>query len=133
MSNGLPNTDLPIDITTDLGRLRVLLGDIEMDGETYAVFRDYELQAILTEGASVLRAASIAVRRLALEYSTAGQSIAVDDVRLDVTGRGPNLLAVAKSFSDEADADDERRGAGAFADVFEVASTGRFEPSWGAF
>lgn len=124
----------PLNAKTDVGRLRVELGDTSFEKLTphragfgdYAVFSDVELAAFL-EGAagSILRAAGRATRRLALEYSARGRSIRTEDMTLDVKNRGSDLLAVSKAYFAEADAEDER----ADGDFFETVGSDAGSPA----
>lgn len=138
----MPSGLFPPDPSTELGRLRILLGDVSYtEGEggqgEYAVFGDSELVAFLEEGnQKPLRAAAIATRRLALEYSAAGQSIRTDDIAIDLRSRGANLIEVAKSFQDEADNQDAYLGIGPSVrpgdgpDIFAVAPGRPLIPDW---
>lgn len=120
----------PLDPAAPLGRLRALLRDTEHQPLTpaepgfadYAEFSDMDLQAFLIEaGDNVLRAAGRATTSLALAYSAEGKSIKTDDLAIDLRSRGKDLLEVARSFMQDAAAED---AAGA-ADFFEIVSIGR--------
>lgn len=115
---------VPPDPTTEVGRLRILVGDVDAvvdpDGELgpttegeYTVFGDLQLAAFLFEGGNVLRGAALAIRRLAVEYSAAGQSIRTDDLQIDLRSRGRDLREVAESFSAEAAEWEDANGQGA--------------------
>ena len=105
----------PLDPTSSVGHLRALLGDTQYVDLTppvagqgsYAVFSDADLISYLSLAGNVtLRAAAIAIRRMALEYSSKGKSIKTDDLAIDLRSRGRDLLEVAKSFESAADAAD---------------------------
>lgn len=108
--------------------MRALIGDtdweplipVEPGVGNYAVYSDDTLEAYLLEGGSTLRAAALAITRLALEYAQSDKSIRTDDLSLDISRRGSTLLEVAKSFRDDADAEDAAR----FAEVFTIAPFG---------
>lgn len=114
----MPTGAIPPNPDTLIGRLRILLGDITYtSGEgsetgEYAVFGDSELQAFLEEGSTPLRAAAIATRRLALEYSASAQSIRTDDIAIDLRSRGKDLIEVARSFTESANIQDAAQGIG---------------------
>lgn len=123
----------PLDTSTDVGRLRVELGDTSFQAiqqrvgfGDYAVFSDVELASFLEgAGGSILRAAGRATRRLALEYSARGRSIRTEDQTLDVKSRGSDLLAVAKAYFAEADAEEARGDV----DFFEVVGSDAGSPA----
>lgn len=113
----MPNPGVaPLDSTTAVGQLRAILGDTSYVDLTppiagmgdYAVYSDADLVAALTLAkGSILRAAGQLTKRLALQYSAEGRSIKTDDLAIDVRSRGADLLKVAESFIDDADAEDE--------------------------
>jgi hypothetical protein len=120
----------PLDPDTKVGRLRALLRDTEYaplepaeDGfGDYKMFSDVDLEAYLIEGGdNVLRAAGRATTGLALMYSAKGKSIKTDDLAVDLRGRGADLLKVARSFMDDADAEDAAEAS----DYFNIVPTGR--------
>lgn len=122
----------PLDPTTDVGRLRALLADtafkplvppVSGQGD-YAIYSDADLIAYLALGAGdPLRSAAIATRRLALEYSAKGKSIRTDDLAVDLRSRGKDLLEVAKSFDEAAEAS----SASGASDYFNIVATGSAE------
>jgi len=128
----------PLDPDTPVGRLRALLRDTEyapLDPDEpgygdYEIFSDVDLEAFLIEThENVLRAAARATTSLALEYSSAGLSIKTDDLAVDLRTRGKDLLAVARSFVEDADAQDAAEAM----DFFEIVPTGKGVPgrTWG--
>lgn len=123
----------PLDPESSIGQLRVEVGDIAttpldpaVDGQaSYAVWSDNDLAASLARSkGSVTRAAGSLIRSLAIQYSAEGKSIKTDDLAIDVKGRGSDLLAVAKAFFAEAEAEDIAGGA----DYFDIVP---FTPSFG--
>ncbi|MDF2691706.1 MAG: hypothetical protein K0S65_89 [Labilithrix sp.] len=74
------------------------------------VFSDTDLGAAISAsgGRSALRAAGVAFQSLAAEYALLGRSVRTDDLAIDTRSRGKDLLEVAKSFFDEAAAEDAR-------------------------
>ena len=100
----------------DIEDLRNLIRD-----EDEEVFTDEALLgAITAAGDNVLRAAGLAFQALAAEYATNGRSIRTDDLAIDTRGRGADLLAVARSYFNEAAAADEASGE----DFFQIVPFG---------
>ncbi|MBK4348227.1 hypothetical protein [Lacisediminihabitans changchengi] len=102
----------PLDATTDIGRVRLVVGDTEATPTTggqgdYAYFSDDAIQAALDlSGGGVTRAVSVLVKQLALSLTIAGQSIKADDFAINTLGKGKDLLEVARSYVTQADAED---------------------------
>ena len=101
----------PIDPTTPVGQVRINLGDIasvpldpaEEGYADYANYGDAELEAFLASAAdSVPRATGMAYLQLAATYAVAGRSIKTDDLAINTTSRGSDLLAIAQSWLKEA-------------------------------
>lgn len=83
-----------MDLVTLTPQLRLLLGDADQ-----AVWTDDDLAlALTTAGGYIYQAAGDLISSLAVQYAQQGKSITTDDLSINVTSRGPNLLAVAKSF-----------------------------------
>ncbi len=121
---------VPLDPSTPVGRLRALLRDTEYTALSpaepgfgdYEIFSDLDLEAYLIESSDhILRAASRATKSLALEYSAAGKSVKTDDLAIDLRSRGRDLLEVARSFMEDADAEEASEAA----DFFNIVPTGR--------
>lgn len=105
----------PIDSSTSVGRVRLMLGDVRsvplvpavVGQADYERFGDAELASFLVVGGdSVLRAVGHAVTQLALGAGLSGVSIKTDDLGIDNSRRGATLLDIAKSYFEQADADD---------------------------
>ena len=99
----------------ELSDLRELLRDTDE-----VVWQGEELEAAILAagGESLYRSAGNAVQALAIQYAMSGRSTKTDDLALDTRGRGKDLLEVAKSFFDQANAEDARGSA----DYFDVVS-----------
>lgn len=83
-----------MDITVLTPQLRLILGDADQ-----AVWTDDDLGVALTAAEGyIYRAAGDLTSSLAVQYAQQGKAITTDDLAINVTSRGPNLLAVAKSF-----------------------------------
>ena len=93
------------------------LRNLLRDTGTPPVFSDAQLTVLQDAYPdSIFRAAAAAIKSLALEYAAQDRSIATDDLRIDMKGRGKTLLEVADSFLADADAED----AGAANDFFQI-------------
>lgn len=117
----------PLDPTTPVGQLRLNLGDtafVELAPPApgfaaYANYSDDALEAFLAAaGNNVLRATGNAYMQLAAIYAAQGKSIRTDDLSVDTKGRGADLLAVAKSYFDQASSAEATEGL----DFFDVAT-----------
>jgi hypothetical protein len=87
----VPSDNPWYDLTTDLGKLRVEIGDVE---ETAALFYDSELTYFLTDEGSVLAAAARACEVLAARYA-GSYNFKTDDQSFD---RG----ALSKQYAEQA-------------------------------
>lgn len=124
----------PLDPTTDVGRLRVTIGDtvstpyspVRPGEQNYGMFSDVELEVYLDQGGGVLRAAGLAYTSLAAQASLHAKSVKDYDLSVDLTKRGDALLKIAQEFFDLADGQD----AGS-ADGFEIVQTGLPLPNGG--
>lgn len=102
----------PPDPTTSVGQVRLLVGDTVVTDGNYAYFTDAAITVALSIGDdSIARACSVLVKQLALQLTIAGQSIKADDFAINTLGKGKDLLAVADSFSTQADEEDQRSAA----------------------
>lgn len=103
----------PIDPTSLIGQVRLALGDDTPDANGDFTFSDDAIDAALARGGdSVPRACGTLIKKLALQATMAGQSIKASDFAINTTNRGKDLLAIAQSYFDEADAQDALDGAG---------------------
>lgn len=118
----------PYDPSTDVGKVRVLTGDVTYGAITggmadYELFSDAEIEAFLVAGEdNVLRASGFAYMALAGLAAVDAKSVKDYDLSVDLRSRADKLLAQANGFFDQADAKDVRDGV---QDVFELANTGR--------
>lgn len=115
----------PIDPTSEVGKLRLLVGDsdsIALDPEdpgfaNYNTWSDSALEVVLaTQGGNQLRAAGTLYLQLAAAFAMSSRSIKTDDLALDTKHRGGDLHEVAQSFFDEATAADNA----ATSDFFQI-------------
>lgn len=120
----MPLGTTPLDATTAIGKFRLISGDSTARVEAgaalgeYGYWSDAEIQAFLSiSGDSIPRAIGYAIHQLANAYSAAGRSVSTDDLTLNTTGKGKDLLAVAKSYMAMADVEESK----GVADVFMVA------------
>ena len=105
----------PVDLTTDVGQIRLLLGDTDANeaGE-YLWFSDEELEALagLYNG-SVKRAAARALRIVAASHALILKKWSQNDQSVDGPAVAEALRQIAKDYEAEADSE-EQTGAGFF-------------------
>ncbi|WP_025157186.1 hypothetical protein [Leifsonia aquatica] len=116
----------PLDKATDVGRVRLVLGDTEATGVVdgkgdYAYWSDDSIDvALVLEDGNILRACAVLVEQLAVALTVAGQSIKADDFSINTLGKGGDLLDAAARYQARADVAEARAGreeAGSFAVV----------------
>lgn len=118
----------PPDYNTPVGILRRRVGDTEYVETTpgfgdYTMFSDAELEGFLSDGGgSVSRALGYIFLEIAGNAALLAKYIKTDDLTLDTTKRAADLRAMAETWFDRADAEDEAEG---LADEFVVVSTGQ--------
>jgi len=121
----------PYDPTTLVGKVRVLIGDVDSTFTNppkngfgnYELFSDEEIESfILSAEESTLRAAGFAYLALAGRASLDAKSIKDYDLSIDLKSRSAELRKQAMEFFAQADEKDKRDGV---SDVFELAQTGR--------
>lgn len=113
----------PPDMTSDLGKLRAILGDLEyvdlvppeVGFGSYRLFGDAELEAFLETGGSIEAAAYMAYMQLAASAAMESKSVKDLDLQIDLTKRATDLRLIAADWKDRADALD--------ADIFELFDT----------
>jgi hypothetical protein len=89
--------------------------------DTRAMFTDEDLAMyVRLFPDSILRAAGECVRSVAILYAAKGKSTKTDDLAVDLRSRGKDLLAVARSFIEDADAE----SAAEAAEYFNIVPTG---------
>lgn len=126
----------PPDPTTDVGRFRMLSGDIAWTpldppqpgyGE-YEKFSDAEIEAYLAQGGdSVPRAIGYSYLYLAGQAAIASQSVRDYDLQVDTTKRAADLRAIAQVWFDTADNDDVIAAEEGF-ELVPTGTTGGFLP-----
>jgi len=85
------------DLTTDIGKIRLLISDTDIVPVTDAQFSDEELQAFLTIEGSVYLAAALALETWATTYSMSTDSESIGDYSYtqNVTNK---MLELAKRY-----------------------------------
>lgn len=102
MANGVA-----LDPLAPVGKVRLVVGDDVPDAAGDYTFSDDAITVALSLSLDgVTRAVAILVKQLALQASLSGQSISADDFSINTTGRGKSLLEVAKSYEQQAEAED---------------------------
>jgi hypothetical protein len=98
----------PPDATTDVGKVRLMIGDTEATGSPliYAFFSDETIEVAFSLGGSISRTCAILIKQLALALTMAGQSIRADGFAINTLGKGKDLLEVAMAYTRQADAED---------------------------
>ena len=98
-----------------VGQVRLVIGDDvpeSPDDLTYTFSDDAIKVALSLADDGVTRAVGTLIKQLALQASLNGQSIKADDFSINTQNRGKNLLEVAQSYFDQADAEDAASAAG---------------------
>ena len=115
----------PIDPSTPVGALRVLVGDTsgeELPGGVaeYRVWSDQALQAALTIAGSPYRAAGDLYTGIAAFYAQKGRQVRTDDLQLNTSGRSGAILDIAKQFYAQA----SEAAAAENSDFFDIVQIG---------
>lgn len=97
---------MPIDVTTPVGRVRLLCADMRED-PTEQLFADEHYEAFLDlEGANVFNAAALAIETMAVDQVMVLKVIKLLDVQTDGAKMAAELLKRSKALRDRA-ADDQ--------------------------
>ena len=107
---------MPVAFNTNVGRVRLLIPDIEERSDPRdlrqppsLLFADEQIQAFLDiNNGNVKRAAADAVRVIATTQSLLLKVLSTDDKSTDGAKLGAELRAQSKRLMDEADSDDKR-------------------------
>lgn len=107
----------PPDFTTDLGKVRALLPDVEQvdfsgEGVPEYLFSDAHLNALLAAArgrgrSRIYRAAAMGLRAIAVSEGLIAKVIKTEDLQTDGAKLATALMAGAKAWEDQADKDDE--------------------------
>ena len=89
------------DVTTDIGKVRLLIGDTDVTPATDAHFTDEEIQAMLTMYGDVLLAASYLLESWAAALASALSSERIGDYSY-TNNVVANKTALAKKYREEA-------------------------------
>jgi hypothetical protein len=104
------NGVFPVDFTTDVGRVRMLVPDTTTDdgtSDTDYLFSDDYIQAALDlEGGSVKRAAAALIDVLANDQALLYKSLRTDDLTVNGVAVAQELRQRARSLRGEADRDE---------------------------
>ena len=96
------------DITTDAGKVRLLISDVGGDGGTDFIFNDDEIAAFLEMGSgSTLRAAAFGLRTLAGNEAMVQKRIKFLELTTDGAATAKELVALAKELDGKADSDED--------------------------
>jgi hypothetical protein len=106
---------MPIDFTTDTGKVRLLLNDVD---EAALVFSDGEIAAFLAlEGGNVKRATAQAIDTNADNEALASKVLSDHQLKTDGAAVANALRARAKTLREQADRDDAFSDDGSFVEV----------------
>lgn len=114
----------PLDPTTDVGRLRAIVGDTQSEPydpprpgvQNYAMYSDAELEAFLIQAdGDVSGGAYFVYLQMASAAALESRSVRDLDLQVDLTKRSGDLRAIASMWLD--------RWTDATADIFEVFDT----------
>lgn len=93
------------DPTTDRGRVRLLISDVDTADTTRQFFDDAEIDAFLALNTGVKRAAAAALSAMANNALLVDKKIRTQDLQTDAPAVSAELRAQAKALRGEADAD----------------------------
>lgn len=114
---------MPIDYTTDVGKVRLLVCDVDEDR---LVFTDAQIQAFLDlEGGSVKRAAAQAIDTNADNEALASKVLRSQDLSTDGAKVADAMRKHADRLRAQADVEDEDTGS-----FFEIVDTVDRGPCW---
>ena len=86
------------DLATDIGAVRLMIGDTDIDPTTDAVFSDEEIQAFLTAEGSVLAASAAALEATAASRARLAKMLKSLNFAKDSRGVARELLDTAKAL-----------------------------------
>lgn len=120
---------VPVDLTSDVGRFRGLVGDLQYEaydpGEpgfgNFLKYSDAEIEAYIAQGGgSINRAIGFAYLYLAGQAAMESKLTKDYDLTVDNTKRAADLRAIAQFWFDQADDEDVVSGE----EAFEIVPTG---------
>lgn len=108
------------DNTTDRGRVRLLISDVDVSDVTRQLFDDSEVDAFLALSSGVKRAAALALDTIAADLAMVLRVIKTQDLATDGAKTADALRKQAQALRDQADRDADDAG------VMEVLDFDRF-------
>ena len=115
----------PINPTTDVGRVRLLVGDVtatNIDSTAgtadYEMFSDAEIQGFIAQGTSDSSAVGYAYLYMAGQAAKESKSVKDYDLSVDLTKRSTDLRAIAQFWFTQGEAAE-------VGDAFEIAPIGQ--------
>ena len=127
----------PVDLTSDVGKFRALVGDLSATAYdpnvpgfgNFTKFSDSEVESYLDQGAgSVARAIGFSYLYLAGQAALESREIQDNDLKVNTTKRAADLRAIAQMWFDKADGEDVSSAEEGFALVPTGTSSGGFIP-----
>lgn len=95
------------DPTTDRGKVRLLITDVEVSDASKQLFQDAEIDAFLAMNTGVKRAAAAALLTIAASEALVGKVLRTQDLQSDGAKLADALRALAKQLRAEADRDED--------------------------
>ncbi|WP_285240067.1 hypothetical protein [Pseudarthrobacter sp. MEB009] len=120
-------SDAPTSVyETPVGQVRLLLAEAEVESEQ--VLTDDQIRGFLTlRKDSVYRAAAAALRAIAISEALRSKVIKAQDVQVDGAKLATELRALAKTYDDQAAADESAEDNGSFFSVHPLALSDHIE------
>lgn len=84
------------DVSTDIGKIRLFIGDTDVDPESDAIFTDEELQVFLDLEGSVRSAAAAAIEALANDKARTAKMLKTLNFQKDDRTAAATMLATAE-------------------------------------
>jgi len=128
----------PADLTTQVGQLRSLIGDVtyvalvppETGFGDYTAFSDDQLESFLTLGSGNLAyAVGYAYTSLAAQFAADSIKVTTDDESVDLTARAESMRKIANDWFNRGDANIANEANNYFAIVYPEYDNG---PDWPA-
>ena len=94
---------VPVDPETEVGKLRILIGDVEytpVDDNTgdFSGFSDLQLEAYISLGSNRAYAAGYAYMALAAQFAADALKVTTDDESVDLTARAESMRKIANEW-----------------------------------
>lgn len=91
---------------TNVGRVRLLISDVDVDDPDRIVYQDEEIAAFLSMNSGIKRAAAAALYAIANNQLQVDKVIKTQDLSTDAAAVAAELRALAAQYRAQADAED---------------------------